>query len=157
MPWKHEGRRVRITRDLNMGELGGLVRRGEKGTVTFADRKEGIFEVALDVAHPGLEDNILAFSPLDEEDPALERDRLSEAMCFVRDHAAVMVVGGFIVGFLLPIQSPSVLLLPTTARARVMEYNHKLYRLTVEVAADGSVSSIKSIEPIKVKDLPQVD
>jgi hypothetical protein len=106
MPWKHEGRRVRITHDIDMGALGGLVRRGEKGTVTFANRTEGIFEIALDTKHTGLEDNVLAFSPMDTEDPAVERDRLSEAMRFVRSHSAVLALGGFLVGVVAPIESP---------------------------------------------------
>lgn len=158
MPWRHEGRMVRITQDIDLGAHGGLVRRGERGVVTYANRKEDIFDIKLDREHPGLENNLLYVQPYDDSvGPYLERDRLSEAVRFVRHHGAVMATGGFLVGILAPVTSPLVYAMPRTMTTRLLEYEGKLYRVTEAITAEGTIDAITSIVPVMADELPQVD
>lgn len=159
MPWRHEGRRVRITQDIDL-KSAGLVRRGERGVVTYADRGEDIFDIKLDVDHPGLEDNLLCVAPFDDSvSPYLERDRISEATRFVRAHGAVMALGGFLVGWVVPspIEGIAQATLGKPSQTRLMDYEGKLYKLTVAINPDGSVACIRDIEKVQEDEIPLVN
>lgn len=168
MPWRHQGRRVRITRNIDLGNDGGIIRRGERGRVTFANREEGIYDIEMNKPHEGLLDNLLCIAPFDDSiSPHVKRDRVMEAVAFARDRGAVLAVGGFLVG----VATPSPLQVQASAEnglpqsyTRLMEQEGHTYRVTVEITRDGKVELVKDIDLVQsdeqlpiVEPLPSVE
>lgn len=155
MPWRHEGRRVKFVKDIDLGD--GVIRKGERGKVTFANREEQVFAVTLDTEHPSLEgDNSICVMPLelgDDVAPHLRVDRVGEAVAFVREHGAALVVGGMLVGMTAPAIVAASHSDQTITTERVVQYQQTTYRLTLEISPDG-VALVKDIDIIQPDETP---